>query len=108
MITEDQHLILKKQYQDLTELSKEAVARIKWLEEQNQLLSAKIEGVELMALAITSNPKTFSSLPQTECIIHKINCFLNKNNTKKYSSPELDEEELKLAKQLLKEEESDE
>jgi len=54
------------------ELLKEAVSEIKWLRNQNELLAAKLEGVEMMAMAVTSEQHRGPSAPMKECMVYKI------------------------------------
>lgn len=65
-----------------TNLLREAVEDIEYLRKQNELMAAKLEGVEIMAMAVGSERPRRQGTPMKECIIQKIKQFLVSEDVK--------------------------
>lgn len=59
-------------------LLREALADIEDLRRQNELMAAKLEGVEMMAMAVSSRLPSGPSTGMKECVVHKIRRYLEK------------------------------
>lgn len=59
------------------QLLREAAEEIHRLQQQNELLNAKLEGVEMMAMAVASERHRGPGMPMTECVSSKIYRYLS-------------------------------
>lgn len=63
---------------DQKALLQEAANDITFLRRENELLNAKLEGVEMMAMAVRAELPTHTGIPMKECVVSKIKAFLAK------------------------------
>ena len=61
---------------ELHSLLIEAAVEIRSLQHANELLAAKLEGVEMMAMAISSERPRGPGTPMKECVAGKIDRYL--------------------------------
>ena len=59
----------------------EAAAEIRELQRRNELLGAKLEGVEMMAMAVASDSGTRGGQPMKECVAFKIERHLSEQES---------------------------
>lgn len=74
---------MKEHYQ----LLREAAEEIRWLQRRNELLGAKLEGVEMMAMAVASENHRGPGMQMKECVASKIDRYLSETKESAPVSP---------------------